>query len=64
MEALGSILLYVLFSLLAMVGAYLALASTRGRKAGLWGALATGIFLLALFCGLVALWRTVGASPP
>jgi hypothetical protein len=64
MDALGSILLYVVFSLLAMVGAYLALASTRGRKAGLWGALATGIFFLALYWGLVALWRLAGPPAP
>jgi hypothetical protein len=64
MEALGSILLYAVFSLLAMVGAYLALASTRGRKAGLWGALATGLFFLGLYWGLAAIWRLAGAPVP
>ena len=57
MDAFGSILLYVVFSLLAMVGAYLALASTRTRKAGLWAALATGIFFVLLYFGLAAIWR-------
>ena len=64
MEALGSILLYIVFSLLAMVGAYLALASTRGREAGLWGAVATGLFFLALYWGLAVLWRLAGAPAP
>jgi hypothetical protein len=64
MDAFGSILLYVVFSLLAMVGAYLALASTRGRKVGLWGALATGIFFLALYWGLAALWGMAGPPAP
>jgi hypothetical protein len=64
MEALGSILLYAVFSLLAMVGAYLALASTRGRKAGFWGALATGLFFAALYWGLAVLWRLAGPQGP
>ena len=64
MEALGSILLYVVFSLLAMAGVYLALASTRGWRAGLWGALATGLFFLALYWGLTALWRMARISAP
>jgi hypothetical protein len=64
MEALGSILLYAVFSLLAMIGAYLALASLRGRSAGLWGALATGLFFLALYWGLAALWHMAGPLAP
>jgi len=57
MGAFGSILLYVAFALLAMVGAYLALASTKSRKAGLWAALATGIFFVLLYFGLAAIWK-------
>ena len=64
MDALGSILLYVVFSLLAVVGAYLALASTRSRKAGLWGALATGLFFIVLYWGLAALWHLAGPPAP
>jgi hypothetical protein len=64
MEALGSILLYAVFSLLATIGAYLALASLRGRRAGLWGALATGFFFLALYWGLTSLWHLAGPPPP
>jgi hypothetical protein len=64
MEALGSILLYAVFSVLAMVGVYLALASSRGRKAGLWGALVSGLFFLGLYWGLAALWRMAGAPSP
>ena len=64
MEAFGSLLLYAVFSLLAVMGSYLALASLRGRKAGLWGALATGLFFLALYWGLVALWHLAGPAAP
>jgi hypothetical protein len=60
MQAFGSLLLYLIFSLLAMMGAYLALASWRGRAAGLWGALATGLFFLALYWGLTAIWKMAG----
>ena len=64
MEALGSILLYAVFSLLAVIGAYLALASLRGRSAGLWGALLTGLFFLALYWGLTAIWHLAGPQAP
>jgi uncharacterized membrane protein YhaH (DUF805 family) len=64
MEAFGSILLYAVFSLLATIGAYLALASARGRAAGLRGALATGLFFLLLYWGLAAIWCLVGPAAP
>jgi len=64
MEAFGSILLYAVFSLLAVIGAYLALASLRGRKAGLWGALASGLFFLLLYWGLAAIWHLAGPAAP
>ena len=63
-EALPSILLYTVFSVLAMVGAYLAFASFRGRKAGLWGAVATGLFFALLYWGLVLVWRMAATPTP
>lgn len=62
MEAFGAILLYALFSLLATAGAYLALATTRGKTAGRWAALGTGLFFLVLYWGLSVLWGTAEAA--
>ena len=62
MEAFGAILLYVLFSLLATAGAYLALATTRSKTAGRWAALGTGLFFLVLYWVLSTLWRTAEAA--
>jgi NADH:ubiquinone oxidoreductase subunit 3 (subunit A) len=61
MDAFGSILLFVVFSLLAMIGAYLALATTRSKTAGRWAAFGTGLFFLLLYWGLSYLWR-IGAA--
>ena len=63
MGPFGSILLYVAFALLAMVGAYLALASTRSRRAGLWAALATALFFVLLYFGLASIWKLGEGMP-
>jgi len=60
MEERGAIALYLVFTLLAVVGAYWALASTRSRAAGLWGALAAALFFAALFWGCSVLLRQAG----
>jgi hypothetical protein len=57
MEAFGSILLYLIFSCLAMIGAYLALATTKSKAAGRWAALGAGLFFLLLYWVLSYLWR-------
>jgi NADH:ubiquinone oxidoreductase subunit 3 (subunit A) len=61
MEAFGSILVFLLFALLAMMGAYLALATTRSKAAGRWAAFGTGLFFLLLYWALSYLWR-IGAA--
>jgi hypothetical protein len=62
MEAFGSILLYLIFALLAVIGAYLALATTKSRAAGRWAALGTGLFFLLLYWVLSYLWRIAAAA--
>jgi NADH:ubiquinone oxidoreductase subunit 3 (subunit A) len=57
MEAFGSILLFLVFSVLAMIGAYLALATTKSKAAGRWAAFGTGLFFLLLYWGLAWVWR-------
>jgi hypothetical protein len=60
-----SIVLFAVFTVLAMVGAYLALASTRGRVAGLWGVVATLIFFVLLYWGMTVIWHMgEGATLP
>ena len=53
--------LFLLFALLSMAGAFLAVAHGRGRKAGAVAALLTGLFFAALLAGLWALLRRGGA---
>jgi len=62
MEAFGAILVYVVFSLLATAGAYLALATTRSRTAGRWAAFGTGLFFLVLYWVLSMLLRAAEAA--
>jgi hypothetical protein len=53
--------LFLLFALLSVAGAYLAVAHWRGRKAGAGAALLTALFFAALLVGLWALLRSGGA---
>jgi hypothetical protein len=53
--------IFIAFTLLASGGAYLILAHFRSRRAGLVAALATFLFFVALFAGLIALMRGGGA---
>jgi hypothetical protein len=52
--------LFLLFALLSSVGAYLAVAHWRGRKAGAWAAAGTVLFFGALLAGVWALMRSGG----
>ena len=56
-EIVGPTALFVLFALLSATGAYLAVASQRGRAAGAVGALVTLLFFAALGVGLAVLLR-------
>jgi uncharacterized BrkB/YihY/UPF0761 family membrane protein len=56
----GAFALFAVFSVLAVAGAYWALASVRSRAAGVWGALATAIFFLLLFWLLRLLLQQAG----
>jgi hypothetical protein len=54
------LLLFVVFALLSVVGAYLVAAHWRGRRAGIVAALLTALFFGALLAGLLALMRNGG----
>jgi NADH:ubiquinone oxidoreductase subunit 3 (subunit A) len=53
-------LVFVLFALFSVVGAYLLLSHYRGRRAGVVGALLTLLFFAALLVGLLSLFRQGG----
>ncbi|HEV8581049.1 MAG TPA: hypothetical protein VGX68_18440 [Thermoanaerobaculia bacterium] len=53
--------LFLLFALLSVAGACLAVAHWRGRTAGILAALLTALFFAALLVGLWALLRSGGA---
>jgi hypothetical protein len=53
-------LIFILFTLLSSMGAYLILAHSKGRRAGVVAAVATALFFVALFAGLQALLRSGG----
>ena len=53
-------ILFVSFALLSAVGAYLALAYTKSRAAGAWGALLTLLFFAVLAVLVLALLRDGG----
>jgi 4-amino-4-deoxy-L-arabinose transferase-like glycosyltransferase len=55
------LLLFGLFTLLSVVGAYVVAARFRGRKAGVLAALLTALFFGALLFGVLALIREGGA---
>jgi hypothetical protein len=57
---LGTVL-FLLFAVLASTGAYFITAHQRGRRAGFLAALATVIFFVVLFAGVMALLRSGGA---
>jgi hypothetical protein len=53
-------LLFGMFTLLSVVGAYLVVAHGRGRRAGIVAAVLTALFFGALFFGVLALIREGG----
>ena len=53
-------LLFGLFTLLSVAGAYLVGAHLRGRRTGIVAAALTALFFGAVFCGLLALIRHGG----
>jgi drug/metabolite transporter superfamily protein YnfA len=53
-------LIFVVFTLLSAVGAYLILAHLKGRRAGAVAALGTVLFFTVLYAGLLALLRSGG----
>jgi uncharacterized membrane protein YvlD (DUF360 family) len=55
-----SFLLFGLFTLLSVAGAWWVAAHLRGRRAGFLAAALTALFFGALFCGLLALIRHGG----
>lgn len=55
------IVLFCLFALFSVLGAYFIAAHFRGRKAGVAAALATLLFFAALAFGVAALLREGGA---
>ena len=54
------LLLFVVFTLLSVAGAYLVAAHWRGRRAGIVAAALTALFFGAVFFGLLALIRHGG----
>ena len=54
------LLLFGLFMLLSVVGAYLVMAHLRGRRAGIVAALLTALFFAAVLWGVLALMRNGG----
>ncbi len=55
-----SVVLFLLFAVLASLGAYFITAHQRSRRAGLVAALVTAIFFVALAVGVMALLRSGG----
>jgi hypothetical protein len=53
--------LFLIFALLSVAGAFLAVAHWRGRRAGVLAALLTALFFAALLVGLWVLLRSGGA---
>ena len=53
-------LLFLLFTVLSTAGAYWILSRHVSRAAGIWGALATLLFFVGLYLGLVWLLRSGG----
>ena len=58
-----AMVIYGAFALLASAGAYLALASLRGPRAGLLALLASLAFFVVLLVGLYALLSEAGLAP-
>lgn len=56
------LLLFGLFALLSVVGAYLVTAHLRGRRAGIVVAALTALFFGAVLAGLLALIRQGGLT--
>lgn len=54
------VILFSVFALLSVVGAYLIFARQRSRSAGVWAAAATALFFVVLFAGLFALLQSAG----
>jgi hypothetical protein len=55
--------LFLFFGLLSVVGAYLALASLRGRRAAVIGSAVTAVFFAVLLAVVLALMRNARLLP-
>jgi hypothetical protein len=56
------LVLFCVFTLLSMGGAYWVAARLRSRVAGIWAAVVTGLFFLAVGYGVWALMRESGLA--
>lgn len=56
------LVLFGVFTLLSIVGAYLVVAHLRGRRAGIVAAALTALFFGAVLAGLLALIRQGGLT--
>jgi hypothetical protein len=54
------LVLFAIFALLSVLGAYLALNAWRGRRAAVAGSVATAVFFAALLAVVLALMRNAG----
>ncbi|HEX2644071.1 MAG TPA: hypothetical protein VHU81_13845 [Thermoanaerobaculia bacterium] len=60
LEMLLPLVLFVLFTVLSTAGAYLVLSRNVSRAAGIWAAVATLLFFVAIAWGLVWMMRGSG----
>ncbi len=54
--------LFCVFTLMSIGGAYWAVSHWRGRRWGIWAAVATGVFFLAVGYGVWALMHEAGLA--
>ena len=56
------VVLFCVFTLMSIGGAYWAVSHWRGRRWGIWAAVATGVFFLAVGYGVWALMHESGLA--
>jgi hypothetical protein len=54
------LVIFVVFALLSVLGAYLALNALRGRRAAMTGSVVTAVFFAVLLAVVLALMRNAG----
>jgi len=57
------LVIFAVFALLSVLGAYLALNALRGRRAALAGSVATAVFFAVLLAVVLALMRNARLLP-